>query len=216
VIDPPAAAPEPLWLTWARELQAVAQTGLAFTQGAYDRLRYTQIRELAARMLAAHAGLPAPVVDSAFAAEFGYATPKLEVRGAVFRDDRILMVREVADAGRWTLPGGWADVNLSPAECVAKEIREESGFEVRVTKLAAVHDRARHPHLPRHPFHVWKLFFVCELLGGAPATSLETSEVAFFAQHEVPADLSVGRVLPFQVQRMFAHARDPSLPTEFD
>jgi ADP-ribose pyrophosphatase YjhB (NUDIX family) len=138
------------------------------------------------------------------------------VRGAVFDGaGRLLLVREVQDEGRWTLPGGWADVNLTPAENVAKEVFEESGFEVRVRKLAAVWDRTRQGHGPA-PFSAYKLFFICDITGGAAATSLETSEVAFFAADQLPADLSTGRVLAHQVQRMFAHWRSPDLPTEFE
>ena len=125
------------------------------------------------------------------------------------------MVREVADGGRWTLPGGWAEANLTPAENVVKEVREESGYEVRVRKLAAVWDRGRQGH-PPGAFSVYRFFFICNVIGGAPATSLETSEVGWFAETELPADLSVSRVLPHQIRRMFAHAQDPSLPTEFD
>lgn len=150
-----------------------------------------------------------------FLAQEGYATPKIDVRGAVFREGRLLMVREVADEGRWTLPGGWADVNLTPAENVVREVREESGFRVRPRKLAAVWDRTRQGHVPK-PFSAAKLFFLCEIEGGAAATSAETSEVAFFAEAEIPAFLSHDRILPRQIARMFAHWRDPALPTEFD
>ena len=125
------------------------------------------------------------------------------------------MVREVQDAGRWTLPGGWADVNLTPAENVAKEVREASGYDVAVRKLAAVGDRTRQGHTPGY-FSAAKVFYVCDVVGGAARASLETSEVAFFAQAALPADLSLGRVLPGQLARMFAHYHEPGLPTEFD
>jgi ADP-ribose pyrophosphatase YjhB (NUDIX family) len=207
---------EPLWLLWAREIQALAQTGLSFTRDKYDRERYLQLRALAARIMAEYAGVDVQHVAALFGEQSGYATPKLDVRGAAFRDGRLLMVRETADGGRWTLPGGWADVNESPTECVAKEVREESGFEVRVDKLAAVWDRARHPHEPPYAFHIWKLFFLCSIVGGEARSGLETSEVAFFAEHELPADLSTSRVLPAQLSRMFEHLRQPELPTEFD
>lgn len=207
---------EPAWLVWAREMQALAQTGLAFTRDPYDRERYQQLRGLAARIMAAHTALDAPRIEALFAEQTGYATPKLDVRGAAFRDGKLLMVREAADDGRWTLPGGWADVNQSPAEAVVKEVREESGFEVRAVKLAAVWDRTRQGHPPLHPFHIWKLFFVCEIIGGEARGSLETTGVGFFAEDALPADLSMGRVLPQQLHRMFDHMRHPELPTDFD
>jgi ADP-ribose pyrophosphatase YjhB (NUDIX family) len=207
---------DPDWLTWARELQALARAGLAFSRDPYDRERYEAIRRLAVRMLAAHSDAPADRIAALFAGETGYATPKVDVRAAVFdQDERILMVRETADGGRWTLPGGWADVNLSAAENAAKEAVEESGYRVAASKLAALWDRTRQGH-PSGVFSCYKVFFVCERTGGAAATSHETSEVEWFAETELPQDLSLGRVLPHQIHRMFAHRRDPSLPTEFD
>ena len=207
---------DPDWLAWTRELQAIAQTGLAFVRDPYDRERYEMLRALASRMMAAHTAQPAERIEALFAGETGYATPKVDVRGAAFdAQNRLLMVREVADGGRWTLPGGWADVNLTPAENVIKEIREESGFEVSVRKLAAVWDRTRQNHPPQ-AFSCCKFFFICDIVGGAAQIGPETSEFGWFAEAGLPADLSLGRVLPEQLRRMFAHARDANLPTEFD
>jgi ADP-ribose pyrophosphatase YjhB (NUDIX family) len=207
---------DPDWLKWTRELQAIAQTGLAFNPGVYDRERYEQLRALASEMMAAHTGVPAERITDFFAAERGYATPKVDVRGAAFdASGRILMVREVADRGRWTLPGGWADVNLTPAENVIKELREESGLLTTVRKLAAVWDRTRQGHPPSE-FSCAKLFFICDIAGGTAAPGVETSEVGWFAESDLPEDLSLGRVLPKQLRRMFLHARDPSLPTELE
>jgi ADP-ribose pyrophosphatase YjhB (NUDIX family) len=206
---------EPDWLLWAREMQAIAQVGLEFSQNPYDRERYHSLRALASRAMAAHGGGEPARVEALFAAEQGYATPKIDVRGAAFRDGRILLVREVVDGGRWTLPGGWADVNLAPSENIAREVLEESGFVVRARKLAAVWDRGRHGH-PPHPFATYKMFFICEIIGGAPATSMETSGVGFFGADEIPDDLSHDRVRPAQIRRMFEHFRRPDLPTDFD
>ena len=207
---------EPAWLVWARELQAIAQTGLTFATSTFDRERYTAIRSLSARMMVSHSDANFVRVEGLFAEQAGYATPKVDVRGAVIEDGRILLVREIEDAGRWTMPGGWADVNQSPSESVIREMREESGLEVRVRKLAAVYDRARQGHTPPHPFHVYRLFFMCDVVGGAPKAGLETSEVAFFGENEIPEDLSTERILPRQISRMFEHARDKELPTDFD
>ena len=207
---------EPDWLVWAREIQAIAQSGLTFTRDPYDRERYAQLRALSARMMAAHCATPAARIEALFAEQQGYATPKIDVRAAAFQGDRILMVREVADGHRWTLPGGWADVNLTPAENVVKEVFEESGFTAVATRLAAVWDRSRQGNQPPTPFSITRMFFLCELTGGEAATSLETSEIGFFAEHEIPEDLSLGRILPRQLARMFAHHREPGLPTEFE
>ena len=207
---------EPDWLTWTRELQAIAQTGLAFSRDPYDRERYDALRALAARMLAARTDAPVERIAALFAGESGYATPKIDVRAAVFdARERVLMVRETSDDGRWTLPGGWADVNRTAAENAAKEALEESGYTVRVLKLAALWDRTRQGH-PAGVFSCAKAFFVCEPTGGAATTSHETSEVGWFAEADLPRNLSLARVLPRQLDRMFAHRRDPALPTEFD
>lgn len=208
---------QPIWLNWARELQAIAQTGLAFSRDPFDQERYRSIRSLAARIMAEHSEIKLSRIEALFSQQAGYATPKVDVRGAAFSDDdRILLVREIADAGRWSLPGGWADVNQSPSESVIREVCEESGFEVEIRKLAAVYDRDRHGHVPPHAFHVYKLFFVCTIVEGAARPGPETSEVGFFTAEDLPRDLSVGRVQPHQIERMFEHWRSPALPTDFD
>lgn len=205
---------QPNWLNWATQLAALAQNGLTYSQSEYEIERYEHIRQIAAEMMAAGSGIDARSLIELFSGEQGYATPKVDVRGAVFRDHKILLVKEAAD-GAWTLPGGWADPCQSPSEAVAREVFEESGFEVRVTKLAAVYDRSKHPHKPPTPFHLYKLFFLCEITSGAPTTSHETTGVAFFAEDDIP-ELSISRTLPFQIARMFEHVRNPALPTDFD
>jgi ADP-ribose pyrophosphatase YjhB (NUDIX family) len=208
--------PDPDWLIWAREIEALAQTGLAFSTDPYDLERYNALRRLAARIMSEHTSACLERIEGLFDSETGYATPKVGVRGAVFdAAGRVLMVREVADGNRWTLPGGWADVNQSPAQSVVREVFEESGYRVRAVKLAAVWDRARQVQPPM-AFSVIRMFFVCALEGGDAATSLETSEVGWFAESDIPADLSLRRTLPGHISRMFAHWRDPGLATEFD
>jgi ADP-ribose pyrophosphatase YjhB (NUDIX family) len=204
-------------LVWSRELMAVAQTGLAFTENPYDKERYEALRRLGARIMAAHTGTDHPRIEALFAEEVGYATPKVGVRGAVFdREGRLLLVREAADNHRWTLPGGWAEVNQTPAQSVAREVFEESGFHARPVKLAAVWDRARQAISPPTPYSVVRLFFVCELERGSFTPSLETTGHGWFHEADVPADLSLNRTQPHHIARMFAHWRQPDLPTEFD
>jgi ADP-ribose pyrophosphatase YjhB (NUDIX family) len=207
---------DPDWLVWARDIQAIAQTGLAFSPNEYDRERFLALQGLAARIMAQHTDADLGRIEALFAGENGYATPKIGVRGAVFDDQgRILMVQETIDGDLWTLPGGWADVNQTPTQSVIREIHEESGYHARVLKLAAVWDRASHAHPPA-PFSVVRLFFICALEGGEAKTSLETSGSDWFHEHEVPADLSLRRTLPRHIARMFEHWRMPSLPTDFD
>jgi len=211
--DASMAAEPRLW-TLARKLQALAQTGLEFNHNEYDRDRYETIAKIAAELMAAHCDAPIEKFEQIFGEQSGYATPKVDVRSAVFREGKILMVREAAD-GLWTVPGGWADVNDSPREAAEREVWEESGFRVKATKLAAVYDRAKHPHVPPLPFHVYKMFFVCEILSGEARPSRETPEVGFFALEALPP-LSVSRVLEFQIRRLFEHAANPALAVEFD
>ena len=205
---------EPQWLRIARELRAIAQTGLTFTTDRFDRQRYERVRELAASMLAQGSGEQFEVIIEILREGWGYATPKVDVRGAAFVDGRVLLVREISD-GHWTLPGGWADVNQSAAECVVREIAEESGFLARARKLAAVRDYQRSGHPPRNVDSIYKMFFICEITGGAARGSVETSEVAFFARDALPP-LSLGRTTAAQIDRMFHHAEHPDLATDFD
>ncbi len=202
-----------LWVL-ARKLQATAQTGLEFNQNEYDRDRYELISRVAAELMAMQCDAPIEKFQKLFGEQSGYATPKVDVRAAVFRDGKILMVREAMD-GLWTLPGGWADVNDSPHEAAEREAWEESGFRVRATKLAAVYDRAKHPHEPPLPFHVYKMVFVCEILSGVATPSRETPEVGFFSLDALPP-LSVSRILEFQIRRVFEHVKNPGLATDFD
>ena len=205
---------DPSWLQWARELQAIAQNGLLFSKDVYDRQRYEAVRNVAARMMARGADHPVEIVAGIFAGQAGYATPKVDVRGVVFREGQILLVREAHD-GRWTPPGGWADPNESLSESVTREVFEETGFKTRAVKLLAVFDRSKHGHLPLHPFHVYKCFVLCEIESGEPRTSVETLEVQFFPEDGIP-ELSQGRVTAGQIRRCFEHLRNPDWPTDFD
>jgi ADP-ribose pyrophosphatase YjhB (NUDIX family) len=207
-------AEDPQWLSIARELRAIAQTGLTFTADRFDRQRYARVRELAASMLALGSGGDYDVILGVLRGDMGYATPKVDVRGAAFVDGRVLLVREISD-GKWTLPGGWADINQTAGECVVREIREESGFEARILKLAAVHDYQRSNRPARHIDSIYKLFFICEITGGSARASVETSEVAFFPRGELPP-LSLGRTTAAQIDRMFQHAEHPDLRADFD
>jgi ADP-ribose pyrophosphatase YjhB (NUDIX family) len=150
----------------------------------------------------------------------GHATPKTDVRGAVFREDgKILLVQEMMDGARWTLPGGWADIGESAGESVVREVYEETGYSVRAVKLAALLDRNKHPH-PPHPFHAYKAFFICELTDPERRPdphNIETGEIGWFGSDEIAAlELSISRVTHDQIARLFEHHFNPHLPTDFD
>src|ERR1044072_4651186 len=202
------------WLAWAKRLQALAQSGLTFTDNPLEIERYQAVRQIAAEMMAAGSDTPIERIIDLFSREVGYATPKVDVRGVIFRDEKILLVRERFD-GLWTLPGGWADVGDTPSEAVIKEIREESGFEARAVKLLAAYDQTRHRNASPFPFHIHKLIFLCEIVGGIEATSIETDEVAFLTEDSIPT-LSLGRITPSQIARIYDPYRNPDWPTDFD
>ena len=203
----------PDWLARARRLQAIAQTGLTYAKDPYDMERYSEVRKIAAELMADGCLGDAERIEGLFRCDTGYTTPKVDVRAAVFEQGRVLLVREREDGG-WTLPGGWADVVDSPSLAAIREVKEESGYDVAVRKLAAVYDRDLHGH-PPIPFRVYKLFFLCDLTGGSQAESHEISAVGFFGEHEMPP-LSLTRTTAAEIAHMFEHYRDPDRPTSFD
>lgn len=208
--DGPAQVP---WLEWAREIQALSQTGLAHATGAYDLQRYRRLMALAAEIVAAHSNLPAAPTEVNFLAQPGYATPKIDVRGAVIRDGEILLVRERTD-GLWCMPGGWADVGDLPSAMVIREVKEESGFDVAPKKVVGVFDANRSGR-PMEFYHAFKIVFLCDLTGGAATPSDETSEVRFFPFTALP-ELSSNRTNHRHLAEIREHLRDPARPTFFD
>lgn len=200
------------WLAWAREIFSLAQAGLTYSKNEYDLERYRRYREISAEILAAQSQLEKESALASFTMQAGYATPKVDVRGAVVREGKILLVREQAD-GRWSLPGGWADLGESPAEMVVREVREESGFEVRVEKLVAALDANR--IAPLEFYHAYKLVFLCVITGGAAQTSHETLGVDFFDPAGLPP-LSEFRTPPAVIAEVFAHLANPLRPAKFD
>jgi ADP-ribose pyrophosphatase YjhB (NUDIX family) len=203
----------PRFLEWAREIQALAQTGRHYAQDGFQRDRCRRLMEIAAEMLSENAGVGYERVSQAFSAQVGYATPKIDVRAAVFRDRKLLLVRERLDGG-WTMPGGWADVGDLPSKAAEREAWEEAGFRVQARKVVGIYDANRVN--PLEFFHAFKIVFLCEILSGEPRPSMETSEVAFFGQDEMPAAFSGGRTTARHIRDAFAALDDPGRPAVFD
>jgi ADP-ribose pyrophosphatase YjhB (NUDIX family) len=202
------------WLDWARRLQAMAQAARHYARNEYERDRAEKLLDLAAEITAEHSTLSAAEARTAFTAQPGYVTPKVDVRGAVFRDGQLLLVRESVDGG-WTFPGGWADVGEEPHLAAEREVFEESGLRVKAVRMIGVYDANRvEGSLPL--FHAYKLLFLCDILGGQPTTSNETSEVDFFALDALPEPLSTYRTTPRHLGDAIASYRDPSRATVFD
>lgn len=201
------------WLDMAKRLQAMAQSGLAYCSNPYDKERYEELRNISADIVASYTELDGEMVRELFCNETGYQTPKVDIRGVVFQHGKILMVREKLD-GAWALPGGWADIGFSPGEIAVKEIQEEAGLVVRPVRLLAVYDKKCHPH-PPSPYHVYKMFILCEILGGTAAAGMETSEVGFFHAEELP-ELSIERNTESQIKVMFEFLNNPHKEALFD
>jgi ADP-ribose pyrophosphatase YjhB (NUDIX family) len=191
---------ETKWLSWAKRLQSIAQAGLTYSKDKYDIERFQQIRDISIEILNEYTEISNEKIKDLFCNETGYQTPKVDIRGAVFKDGKILLVKESID-GRWSLPGGWAEVNLSVKENVIKELREETGLNVVPKRLIAVLDRNKHNH-PITPYGIYKIFVLCELIGGVFKKNIETVESGFFSLEDLPP-LSLGRVTKEQITMCF-------------
>lgn len=203
----------PRFLEWAREIQALAQTGYHYAQDDYQKDRCRRLLEIAAEMISENSDLEYLPLAKAFQSQIGYATPRVDVRAAVFREHKLLLVRERID-GSWTMPGGWADVGDAPSQAAEREVLEEAGFRVRARKVIGVYDANRSG--PPEVFHAFKIAFLCELLDGEARPSGETSEVSFFERERAISIVSGERTKPRQVRDAFAALEAPGCPTEFD
>lgn len=208
---------EPRWINWARRIQAIAHIGLTYSTNPFDRERYRFLQNLALEMLEAHVELASEEdrvrLEELFTLGEGYPTPRVDVRAAVFGGDRVLLVRERAD-GRWSLPGGWADVGSSPTEMAVREVAEEAGLQVRPMRLLAIWDNARHHNRPV-PFAIYKICIACEPVGGRAESGIETDGVGWFSVHALPP-LSVSRITPGQLERLYHLYTHPELAPEVD
>ena len=203
---------EKLWLNWAIELQSLAQAGMTYGKDIYDRERYERIREISAEIIAHKSEIPVETVKDLFCNETGYQTPKLDTRAAIFKDDKILLVRE--NNGKWSLPGGWVDVNVSVKENAIKEVKEESGLNVTADRIIAVQDRNKH-NLPQYAYGVCKIFVLCSLVGGQFEANSETTGFDWFAMENLP-QLAEEKNTSTQVQMCFDAYRNPGWQVQFD
>ncbi|MGD8553029.1 MAG: NUDIX hydrolase [Anaerolineales bacterium] len=202
------------WLHWAREIQALAKTGLHYARNEFEVERAEKLIEIAAEIISSYSNLSMDQLNFAFEQQPGYVTPKVDVRGAVFKEDKLLMVQEVMDGG-WTLPGGWADVGEAPALATEREVLEEAGLEVKAVRLVGVYDANRVPG-SLDLFHAYKLIFLCKLTGGQIETSHETSDVGFYSRNEIPEPLSGYRTTEKHLEDIFRAHVDGNVPAVFD
>lgn len=200
------------WLQWAVELQALAQAGLTYGKDIYDLERYQRIRDISAEMISLKTEIPTATVTDLFCSEAGYQTPKLDTRAAVFQNEKILLVHE--KDGTWSLPGGWCDVNISAAENVVKEVKEEAGLDVTADLVIAVQDREKHNH-PVYANKICKIFFLCTAIGGEFVPNSETTESGYFGLDELPR-LATAKVTEDQIKMCFEAKKAEHWVTMFD
>jgi ADP-ribose pyrophosphatase YjhB (NUDIX family) len=205
---------QPKWLYWAQQLQALAQTGLEFTENPYDRERYQRIRELSIEILNEYTGIDNSRLTELFAGESGYQTPKVDVRAAVFNTDgKILMIREKAD-NKWALPGGWADIGLTLRQNIIKESMEEAGAEISPRRIISINDRNSHVD-DNFPYSAYKIFVECDFIKGEFAQNIETLEHGFFSLENLP-ELSEGRNTREQIAQCFSARGQANYEAIFD
>ncbi len=197
-----------------KEIRALAQSGLEYTTDPFDRERFERLIKIASELYTSLSDTDLETVERFFFPETGYATPKIDLRACVVREDRVMLVRERAD-NLWTLPGGWADQNESPREGIVREIKEESGFDTKIHSLYAVKDRDRNPYTPKYPVSIYKLFFTATITGGSPEANLEVSEIDFFKEDDLPP-LSEARVLAQDIHDGFHAIRGTERACSFD
>lgn len=205
-------------LTQAQRLQALAQAGLAYATNPYDRERYEEVRAISVKLLEELTEEPLEKIIRVFASEDGYQTPKVDIRTVVLREGpEVLLVQEKLDSGKWTLPGGWADVGYTPFEIAAKEAYEETGLLVKPVRLLALFDKRKHPHPPQ-PWYVYKVFIQCEIQGGSLIQDTqETAGARWFRKDELPSiELSTDRITASQLETILRLASDPHSPALCD
>lgn len=202
----------PKWIEWAQEIFSLSQSGITYSGNEYDIERYKRLQEITAEMIARQSEITKESVLESFSMQAGYITPKVDVRGAVIRDGKILLIQERAD-DKWAMPGGWADLGNSPASVAEREVWEESGFRAKAERVVAVIDANRIE--PMEFYHAYKIIFLCKLLDGEPRVSHETLAVDFFDPDHLPP-LSSYRTNENMVQEVFAHIQNPNRPTAFD
>ena len=203
----------PQLLEWARQIQAIAQTECHYAHDDFSRERCRHLMDISAEIIGKSARIEHLPLANAFKRQIGYATPKIDVRAAVFREGKLLLVRERIDNG-WTMPGGWADVGDTPAKAAERETWEEAGFKVKARRIVGVYDANR--VAPFEVFHAFKIIFLCDIIDGEARASNETSEVAFFGCEEIPKNFSGERTTARHVKDSFAMLDDPAIPTVFD
>ena len=200
------------WLEWAKELQFLSQGGLAYSKDDFDIERFNRIREISAEMISHQSEIPLEKVKDLFCNETGFQTPKLDTRAAIFDNGKILLVKERNK--KWSLPGGWVDVNQSIKSNIIKEVKEEAGLDVKAIKLIALQDRNKH-NKPVYAYGICKVFVLCEIIGGCFSPNIETIESKFWGLDEIPI-LAEEKNNIEQIKMCFAACENEKWEVQFD
>ena len=204
----------PQWLVWAREIQSLSQTGGHYAQNEFDAQRYQRLTQISAEIIAQYTGVGEPELVESFEMQLGYATPKVDVRAAVFRENKLLMVQERMDHS-WAMPGGWADVGDLPSKGAEREVWEEAGFKVAAERVIGVYDANRIPGA-MELYHAYKIMFYCTIISGEARLSNETLDVRFFEKDEIPLEMLGSRTTVRQIEDAFSAHHNLDIPTVFD
>lgn len=201
------------WIDFAIKIQSIAQAGLQYGKDKFDLERYAELRKISAEMLAEKTNISVEKIEELFCNESGYQTPKIDTRAAVFENGKILLVRE--NNGKWSLPGGWCDVDQSVSSNTEKEVKEETGYDVTAEKIIAVQDWRKH-NVCNYAYGVIKIFVLCKNNGGRFERNIETTEIKFFAVDEIPENLSVEKTTKEQILMCFEADKNKNFQTQFD
>jgi ADP-ribose pyrophosphatase YjhB (NUDIX family) len=196
------------WLTWINKIKAISQIGRNYSKNEFDLERYEQLSDIADAMYSRISDEPIDKIKNFFIPDTGYATAKVDLRAGIFENDQILLVREKRDQ-KWAMPGGWADIGETPLQGIAREVFEETGYRVRVHRLISIRDQSLHGYQPRYPVHVYKMFFLCEIIGGGPSENMEIEELSFFPLNSIP-ELSTGTTLKEDIHRSYEYFQNPA------
>lgn len=199
-------------IEYIKEIQSIAQTGLFYVKDIYDKERYERLRDISAEMMALKTELPVETVKTLFCSDYGYQTPKVDTRAAIFKEDKILLVHE--NNGTWSMPGGWCEFNMSPVDSMVKEVKEEAGKDIRINSVISVQNRDNH-NVPPYAYAIVKIFYLCEEIGGNFESNIETTEIAYFAENELP-DMALEKCNEEQVHMCFKAYRSSDWTTQFD
>lgn len=182
-----------------QRMLSIAESGLFYGKDVYDIERFQELKEIALTLLSEKVDQETSVLKLYLDKQDGYPTPKVDVRALIQQEDKVLLVQDRATK-EWSLPGGYAEVGLTPKENIQKEVLEETGLHVVVGPLRAIFDTNLREDIPQL-FQYYKLVFACEVISGAFAANSETVQSHYFELEDLPT-LSMKRTTKEQLVQL--------------